>query len=123
MLVGMRLPDDLERWIDHDAGQASEALWLAALAMIEQTGATERTRMGQWTHWPRGRVRRLRRDLAHALALARIALELAEAEQAIGDKLADELAQARAQAGAERRRLQTRPAEDARTAGNRRQPR
>lgn len=106
--------DDLEAWIERDAGAASEGLWLAALALIERAAADERARLGQWRHWPRGRVRRLRRDLAHALELARIALALEEAEQARADELAAELRAAAAEAGKRRRREQTLPAEDAR---------
>lgn len=110
----MRLPDDLETWIDRDAGAAAEALWLAALALIEQTAAAERGHLAQWRHWPRGRARRVRRDLAHALALARIALALAEGEQQRADKLVAELRAAAETEAAERRREQTRPAEHAR---------
>lgn len=110
----MRIPPGLEAWIDRDAGAAAEGLWLAALAMIGRVADEERTRVGQWHHWPRGRVRRLRRDLAHAIALARIALELEEAEQTRADELAAEIRAAAAEAGKRRRREQTIPAERAR---------
>jgi hypothetical protein len=67
--------DFVERFGD----EAGEALFNAGLAMIDQ--AVGRAREGVWGRWrfyPRGEVRKLRRDIARALRMIRQAQLLQE---------------------------------------------
>lgn len=67
--------DFIERFGD-DAG---EALFMASLAMLEQAAVRAREgTWGRWSHFPRGEVRRLRRDVGRAMRLAHQALLLQE---------------------------------------------
>ena len=96
-----------------------ETLWFASLSMIDK--ATERTRNWHW--WrsePAFELRRLRERIAPALALARIAAALQEADNGVERDFERDLREAAADAGKRRRRAQTLPAERARLARQRR---
>ncbi len=52
---------------------------MASIAMLEQAAARAKEgTWGRWSHYPRGEVRRLRRDVARAMRLAHQALLLQE---------------------------------------------
>lgn len=104
-------------YLDRRGDRAAEVAWTAALALVVQAADDAReARWGRWRHHPRGELRRLRRDLAEALELARLAVALQEQEHEQRAALELELAEAAAEAGRRRRRAQTLPAERARLA-------
>ncbi len=102
----------LAAFLDHHGDRAGEAAWLAGLAMIERVGVEAREGIyGRWRHYPAGELRRVRRDVAAALSILRVAVSLQEAENANMRELTTDLAQRAATVAAERRRDQTREAE------------
>lgn len=104
-----------QAFIDQYGEDAAEATWLAALAMIERAVTLAREgQFGRWRHHPRGELRRLRRDIARGLLLARCAVELQDESNAIYRALTDDLAAVAADAAKARRRAQTLPAQQAR---------
>jgi hypothetical protein len=107
----------LAAFLDRRGDRAAEVLWDAALTMVVRAAADAREAHPQrWRGYPRGELRRLRRDMAEALELARLAVALREEEQDQHGDLEDELHRAAAEAGARARRAQTLPAEKARLA-------
>lgn len=113
--VALNLAGFVERYRD----DLPETLWIASLTMIDR--ATERTRGWHW--WraqPEAELRRLRSRLAAALALARYAAALQQAENGAERELDRELREHAAAAGKAARRAQTLPAERARLAKARR---
>jgi len=115
----LELAAQIARLFDGYRDDLPETLWFASLAMIDK--ATERTRNWHWwrSH-PAGELRRLRDRLAPALALARMAAALQEADNGVDRDLARELREAAAASGKARRRAQTLPAQEARLAKARR---
>jgi len=76
----------LER-LDEDA---SEVVWLAALALLERTlSEARRTSPSRWRHYPAGELRRLRDEIASALSMARFAVALAEESSELDQELAE----------------------------------
>lgn len=100
-----------------DATDAPEVLWAAGVAMIRRAASeAEEGRFGRLRHYPRGELRRARRDLAQGLRLLRIAAALIEADDERDSELAEELHARAVEAGRARRRAQTMPAQVARLA-------
>ena len=72
----------LAGYLERRGDRAAEVLWDAALAMVNC--ATEEAGRGgslRWRSYPRGELRRLRRDLAEALELARLAVAIREEDE------------------------------------------
>ena len=112
-----RWAGDLVGWVEHNGLDAGEALWLAALGMIEAAVAARRERVGGgWRLYSKGELRRLRHDMAAALLLARLAAELDAADRGMVEDLQAEARAAVEAEGVRRRRAQTLPAERARRA-------
>lgn len=106
--------DGLQAFLERYS-EAPEVMWTAAVAWIERAAADARAASGRrWRHYPQGEIRRLRRELAGALMLARLAAAMQEEENSLEREL---LAGARAAGEEQRRRSkreQTRAAEKAR---------
>lgn len=112
MVVVERLADLLERSRSDDL---PDVLWSASLAMIERAAGRARERRW-WRSNPSGELRAFRRQMAEALALARLAAALQAADNA-GEWESDAPGREAAELdGARRRRAQTLPAELARLA-------
>lgn len=110
----------LVRYLEN-VDDAPEVVYLAAVAMLERAVTEAREfRPSQWRYYPRGQLRRLRRNVAQGLALARVAVNLQEAQNDAGRELDRELREQAAEAGRRRRREQTLPAEEARRENARR---
>lgn len=108
---------ELERFGARYGDEAAEIIWAASLSMLEQ--AAKRAGEGTWGRWrnfPRGELRRLRSDVARALALARLAVALEAESNAAGADLADELHRAARSAAAWSGRERTLDAEYVRLA-------
>jgi hypothetical protein len=91
---------------------AAEAAWLSALALVDRaTGRAREGQYGRWSSYPGGELRRLRRELAAALRLARFAVLLQETENERLRDLTADLRRSAAEAGARARREGTREAE------------
>jgi len=104
-------------FLERHADRAASTAWVAALAMIEAACQEARERShSRWRYYPAGELRRLRRDLAAALELARFAVALAEEERTLTETLERDARAERDQAGRQARRAQTLPAELARLA-------
>lgn len=104
-------------FVSRRGDRAAEVVWDAALAMLERAFRDAReSSESRWRWYPRGELRRLRRDVAEALELARLAVALREEEQEQSRELDEELTRTAAEAGKARRRAQTLPAERARLA-------
>jgi hypothetical protein len=103
-----------------DVGDAPEVIWIAALAMMERALEEGReARHGRFRVYARGQLRRLRRDVAQAMLLARLAVEMQEASEQQDREVMEDLRAAREEEGRARRRAQTLPAELARLARQR----
>lgn len=77
-----QLARQLAPLVDDYRDDLPETLWIAALAMIDK--ATSRTREWYWWRsYPNSELRRLRQRIAPALALARVAAALQEADNAV----------------------------------------
>lgn len=90
-----------------DVGDAPDVMWAAALAMLDHSlGEARQVRHSQFRFNPHGNLRRLRRDLAQAMKLARfaVALQEAEAEHTLAIELHARAIQQAAQAAAIARR-------------------
>lgn len=113
----MTAQSDLERFGARYGDETAEIIWAAALSMLEQAArrAGEGT-WGRWRNFPSGELRRLRRDVARALALARLAVALEAEEVAAGADLAEDLRRAASRAAARAGREQTLDAEYVRLA-------
>ncbi len=71
----------LQAFVDRYGTEAPEAIWTAALALLEKAATDARAVSGnRWRHYPQGEIRRLRRELAGAMMLARLAAALQEEE-------------------------------------------
>lgn len=117
----MNAPDGYASFVERFGDRAAEAVWWAALAMLER--AAHEAREGQWGRWryhPRGELRRLRRDLLPALMLARLAVAIQEDENDFLHELNREARQAVEEAERQRRRAQTMEAERVRLENARR---
>lgn len=95
-------------YLEEHSGRAAEILWDAALVIARQAvDDTRATTQSRWRSFPRGELRVLRRDLARALALARLAVALQEDEHERSRDLTTvlnrEAGLARARAGFEQR--------------------
>jgi hypothetical protein len=104
--------DELSGFLELAGDRAAETLWLAALSMIER--AVAEAREGKWSRFrafPRGELRRLRRDLAEALLMARLAAAVQIDDNELTRELMRPLREAAEREGAERRRAGTREAE------------
>jgi hypothetical protein len=68
----------LSGWLLSGFGEdAADAAWTSALALLERAAQRAREgRHGRWAHYPDGDLRRLRRDVAQALWMARTAAVL-----------------------------------------------
>lgn len=105
--------DFVERFGD-DAG---EALFMAGLAMLDQALARAREgTYGRFRHYPRGELRRLRKDVSRGLTMCRQAAKLQDLVNDELYSLTHDLNEAARAAGARRRRAGTLAAEDARLA-------
>lgn len=117
----MKPPPGIAGFVERLGDQAAEITWEASLAMIER--AARDAREAKWARFrwfPSGELRRLRRDLAHALELARFAVAMQEDEtELVRELMADARAQAE-EAGRRRRREQTMEAERVRLEKGRR---
>jgi hypothetical protein len=84
----------LTDWLVSALGDdAAEAAWTSALALVEQAAQRAREgRFGRWRNYPDADLRRLRRDVAQALWLARTACAM---QHAGNDLVADLTAGAR----------------------------
>lgn len=102
----------LDGFLERVGEEAAEVAWQAAGAWLERAARESRDgHFGRFRYYPQGELRRLRRDVKHALELARFAVALQEEENELVRALTSE---ARAQAEAadtRRRREQTREAE------------
>lgn len=113
----MSAVDGLAGFLERRGDRAAEVVWEAALVMVARAAEEAREgHWGRWRHYPSGELRRLRRDLAEALELARLAVALREEEHNRSAELDAELATQAAEAARRRRREQTLPAERARLA-------
>lgn len=76
------MDDDRAATFIRDFGdEAGEALWTASLALMRRAvGRAEEGAWGRWRHAPETESRRLRRDLAAALKMARLAVRVQEYE-------------------------------------------
>lgn len=111
------MKSELARFSARYGDETAEIVWASALSMLEQ--AAKRAGEGTWGRWrffPQGELRRLRRDVARALALARLAVALEVEENAAGADLAEELRREAAKAAARAGRERTLDAEYVRTA-------
>lgn len=107
----------LQAYVERRGDRAAEVAWDAALALIRRAADDAgEGRWGRWRFYPKGELRRLRRDLAEGLELARLAVALCEEDKLQTAELDAELAEVAAEAGRARRRAQTLPAERARLA-------
>jgi hypothetical protein len=109
--------DELARFGALYGDETAEIVWAASLTMLEQ--AAKRAGEGTWGRWrnfPRGELRRLRRDVARALELARLAVALEAEADAAGADLAEELHRAARAAAARAGRERTLDAEYVRVA-------
>lgn len=92
----------LDAFVARYGSEAPEVIWTAALAWIERVAVDARHQSGQrWQHHPDGELRRLRRELAGGLMLARLAAALQEEDNSLERDLLLE-----AHAAAEARREQ-----------------
>lgn len=90
----------LDAFLARYGSEAPEVIWTAALAWIERVVGEARAQAGhRWHHYPDGEIRRLRRELAGALMLARLAAALQEEDNSLEREL---LLQAHAAADEER---------------------
>lgn len=102
-------------FVERYGEDAAEATWWAALAMLERATTLAREgQFGRWRHYPRGELRRLRRDVSRALLLARCAVDLQDESNETYRELTEDLRAEASRAAAARRRAQTLPAERAR---------
>lgn len=103
---------ELERFLARNAEDVAEAAWMAALGQLERAVRLAREGVdGRFRSHPPGELRRLRREVAVAMGLARLAAAVQKAENDRWRELereARELAAARARAA---RRARTLPAE------------
>jgi hypothetical protein len=107
----------LAAFVERRGDRSAEVVWSAALAMLERACADAREcSSSRWRWYPAGELRRLRRDVAEGLELARLAVALQEEDAEQRRELDRDLAAAAAEAGRARRRAQTLPAERARLA-------
>jgi hypothetical protein len=67
-----------DAFVERYAEKSAEALWVAALALLERAAVDARASPGRWRAYPAGELRRLRRELVPALLLARVAVALQE---------------------------------------------
>lgn len=105
----------LAGFVDRYGDESAEVLWWAALAWIERAAHEAReAHFGRWRYYPRGELRRLRRDLLPALMLARAAVALQEEANEHIRELDLELRAEAERIAARARREQTREAERAR---------
>lgn len=113
----MTKTSELERFGARYGDEVASVVWTAALGMLEQAAKAAREgNWGRWRNYPRGELRRLRRDVARALELARLAVALqAEADDA-GADLAEDLRRAASHAAARAGRERTLDAEYVRCA-------
>jgi hypothetical protein len=113
--------EGIAAFVERRGDRSAEIVWGAALEMIRQAAEEAKEgKWGRWRHYPKGELRRLRRDLAEALELAHLAVALQEEERAQHADLDRELHEAAVEAGRRRRRAQTLPAEQARLENARR---
>lgn len=113
----MTMTDELARFGTRHGDEVAEIVWAASLTMLEQ--AAKRAGEGTWGRWrnfPRGELRRLRSDVARALALAHLAVALEAESNAAGADLSEELRRAAAKAAARAGRERTLDAEYVRLA-------
>src|SRR3972149_8707621 len=104
-------------FLERHADRAASTAWVAALAMIEAACQEARERShSRWRYYPAGELRRLRRDLAAALELARFAVALAEEERSLTQSHERDARAERDHAGRPARRAQPLPAGLARPA-------
>jgi hypothetical protein len=104
-----------------EVGDAPEVIWAAAVAVMRRAlGEAEEARFGRFRHYPQGQLRRLRSDVSRALKLARLAVDMQEAETERDRELTVDLHAQAAAAGAAARRAQTLPAQLARLEKQRR---
>lgn len=107
----------IEAFLARHGDDAAEVTWWAALSLLERAAINAREgRWGPWRFYPAGQLRRLRRDIAQALELARLAVALQEEENNAERQLDVELREHAAEAGRQRRRAGTLAAEEARLA-------
>jgi hypothetical protein len=77
------LPESVARYLErldhYDADEVAAAVWWTAISRLELAVQEARQGLdGRWRSYPRGELRRLRRNVAGAFALARFAVELDE---------------------------------------------
>lgn len=103
---------ELERFLRGRSEDVSEASWLAALGQLERAVRLAREGAdGRFRSHPTGELRRLRREVATGLGLARLAVAVQADENARWHEL-ERAAREQAEAnGRARRRAQTMPAE------------
>lgn len=102
----------LEGFFERVGDEAAEVAWEAALAWAERSVRDARAgNFGRFRWYPSGELRRLRRDLAHALELARFAVALQEEENDVLRALTRQAREALEEAEKARRRNGTREAE------------
>lgn len=107
----------LAGFLDRYAEDSAEVAWTAATALLERAATCAREgNFGRFRYYPAGELRRLRRDVAVALALARFAVAMQEEENEAKRDLTRELYEAAEDAGRRRRRQGTLAAEQARLA-------
>jgi hypothetical protein len=110
-VVATRLAELFER---SRSQELPEMLWTAAMAMMERSSSG--TRWAWFRNEPAIELRRLRRELAEAMALARFAASLQDAHQAGELESSRPAREADAEDALARRRAQTLPAVIARRA-------
>jgi hypothetical protein len=104
--------DGLAAFVERHGDHAAEVLWWGALSLLERAAHEAREgNWGRWRHYPRGELRRLRRDLAEALELARLAVAFQDEENARMRDLGVDLRREAAEVAAAHRRDGTREAE------------
>lgn len=93
----MTARNELERFGARYGDEVANVVWTAALGMLEQAAAAAREGIwGRWRTYPRGELKRLRRDVARGLALARLAVALQDEADASDRDLAEDLRRAAA---------------------------
>lgn len=111
----MSAVDGIVAFVERRGDRGAEVIWAAVLTLVSQAADDARdVARSRWRHHPKGELRRLRSDLEEALELAELAVALQEEERVRGADLAAELQNAAVEAGKQRRRAQTLPAERAR---------
>lgn len=91
-LVTGRSEEGIAGFLERHGRDVPEILYVAGLAWLEQAAREAReASLARWRHYPRGELRRIRRDVARALRLLDLAVSAQEDENARTRTLAQDL--------------------------------